>query len=134
MPLTWSRAASLGGTLPVRIDELAAIRHGVAGIDREIDDHLLELVDVRLDEPQVAAVAEIELDALAEQALQQHRQFVEPIVEVEHLRPQGLAAREGEQLAHQARGPVGVLLDLHDVLEGRIGRPVVGEQQIACSR
>ena len=51
----------------------------------------------------------------------------------EHLRPQGLAAREGEQLAHEARGPVRVLLDLHDVLEGRIRRPVVGEQQVAVA-
>ena len=78
-------------------------------------------------------MAEIELDALAEQALQQHREVVEQVVEVQHLRPQGLAAREGQQLPHQARGPVGVLLDLHDVLEGRIGRPVVGEQQVGVA-
>ena len=47
--------------------------------------------------------------------------------------PKRLPAREGEKLAHKARGPVGVLLDLHDVLEGRIGGPVVGEQQIAVA-
>ena len=48
----------------------------------------------------------------------------------EHLRPQGLPAREGKQLAHQARRPVGVVLDLHDVLEGRVGRAVVGEEKV----
>ena len=37
---------------------------------------------------------------------------------------------KSEQLTHQAGGPVGVLLDLHDVLERRVGRPVVGEQEI----
>ena len=94
---------------------------------------LLELVHVGLHEPQVAAVAEVELHPLAEEALQQHREVGEPIVEVQHLRAQRLAAREREQLPHEARGPVGVLLDLHDVLEGRVGRPVIGEEQIAIA-
>ena len=43
---------------------------------------------------------------------------------------QRLAAREGKQLAHQIGGAIGVLLDVHDVGEGRIGRAVLGEQQI----
>ena len=37
----------------------AAIGHGVAGVDREIDDHLLELMDVNHDQAQVAAVADL---------------------------------------------------------------------------
>jgi uncharacterized protein YPO0396 len=78
-------------------------------------------------------VAQVQLHPLAQEALQQHGEVVEPVVEVQHLRPQGLAAGEGEQLAHQARGPVGVLLDLHDVLEGRIRGPVVGQQQVAVA-
>ena len=53
--------------------------------------------------------------------------------QLQRLRPQRLAAREREQLPHQARRAIGVLLDLHDVLEGRIGRPVVGEQQIGIA-
>ena len=44
-----------------------------------------------------------------------------------------LAAREGEQLPHQPGRPIGVLLDLHDVLEGRIGRAVIGEQKIGIA-
>ena len=44
-----------------------------------------------------------------------------------------LAAREREQLPHQPRRPIGVLLDLHDVLEGRIGRAVIGEQEIGIA-
>ena len=42
-----------------------------------------------------------------------------------------LLAREGQQLAHQVGGAVGVLLDLHDVGEGRIARPEAQQQQIA---
>ncbi len=58
------------------------------------------------------------------------RQVVQPLAEIEHLRPQRLAARERQQLPHQARRPVGVLLDLHDVLERRIGRLVRVEQEV----
>ena len=52
------------------------------------------------------------------------------LVEVEHLRPQRLLAREGQQLAHQRGAAVGVLLDLDDVLEAGIGRLVRVEQEI----
>ena len=108
-------------------------RHGVARIDDEIDDHLLELVEVGLHLPQVAAVHDVELDRLADQPAQQHLQFRQHVVELQHLRPQRLAAREGEQLPHQARRAIGVLLDLHDVLEGRVGRAVIGEQEVGIA-
>ena len=117
-------------TLAVRIDELAAVRHGVARVDGEVHDHLLELVQVGLDRPDVAAVLDLELDRLAEQPGEQHRDVGERLVELDHLRPQRLPARERQQLPHQPGGAVGVLLDVHDVLEGRIGRPVVGEEQV----
>ena len=52
--------------------QLAAVRHRVASVDREIDDHLLELRDVDLDRPEVAAMHEVEFDLLADQAAQQH--------------------------------------------------------------
>ena len=41
-----------------------------------------------------------------------------------------LTAREGQQLPHQAGGPVGVLLDVHDVLVGGIRRPMRLQQQV----
>jgi hypothetical protein len=37
---------------------------------------------------------------------------------------------KASRLPNQARGPVGVLLDLHDVLEGRIGRLMRVEQEV----
>ena len=52
------------------------------------------------------------------------------VAEIEHLRPQRLPARERQQLPHQRRRAGGVLLDLHDVLERRIGRLVGVEQEI----
>ena len=110
--------------------QLAAVGHRVAGVDREIDDHLLELRDVDLDRPEIAAMHEVELDLLADQPPQQHGEIGQGVAEIEHLRPQRLAAREREQLPHQRRGAGRVLLDLHDVLERRIGRLVRVQQEV----
>ena len=49
----------------------------------------------------------------------------------EDARLQRLLAREGEQLAHEVGGAVGVLLDLHDVGEGLVARLVAQQQQVA---
>ena len=62
--------------------------------------------------------------------LQQHVEVGQRLAEIEHLRPQRLAARERQQVPHQARGAVGVLLDLHDVAERGIGRLVRVEQEV----
>ena len=73
---------------------------------------------------------QIELDLLADQAAQQHGEIGQRVAEIEHLRPQGLAARERQQLPHQRRRAGRVLLDLHDVLERRIGRLVRVQQEV----
>ena len=75
----------------------------------------------------------IEIDRLADQPPQQHLQIREHVVELQGLRPQRLTPREGEKLTHEPGRPVRVLLDLHDVLEGRVGRPVVGEEQVGIA-
>ena len=71
-----------------------------------------------------------ELDVLADQPAQQMRQLDQDVGHVEHARLQGLLAREGEQLAHQVGGAVGVLFDLHDIGEGLVARPVAQQQQV----
>ena len=73
---------------------------------------------------------QVELDLLADQAAQQHGEIGQRVAEIEHLRPQGLAARERQQLPHQRRRAGRVLLDLHDILERRIGRLVRVQQEI----
>jgi hypothetical protein len=75
----------------------------------------------------------VEPDALAERAAQQHGEVRQHVAELDHLRAQRLLAREGQQLAHQARRAVGVLLDLHDVVERRVRRLVVHQQQVGMA-
>ena len=113
--------------------DLAAVLHRVARVDDQVDDDLFELVEVGLDQPQVAPVHDVEPDRLADQTAQQHLQLRQHFAELQRLRPQRLPAREGEQLPHQPGRPVGVLLDLHDVLEGRIGGAVIAEQQVGIA-
>ena len=130
MPLVANLAHSVGGDIGGAHGELAAVGHGVARIDRQIDDHLLELRQVDLHRPQIAAVHHLQRHLLADQPLEQHAEIVDRLAQVEHLRAQRLLAREGQELPHQRRGAVGVLLDLDDVLERRIGRLVGVEQEV----
>ena len=60
-------------------DDLAALRHRVARIDDQIDEDMLELVDIGLDEPEVAAVAQLEIDFFADKPAHQHLQIGEHI-------------------------------------------------------
>ena len=87
-------------------------------------------MQIRLHRPEVGRLLELELDILAEQAAEQNGELRQHVAQRELLRAQGLLAREGKQLAHQARGPVRVLLDVHDVLEGGVGRPMVHQQEV----
>ena len=50
--------------------EEAAARHGVAGVDREVHDHLLQLAGIGEDGADVVAEAQAQLDVLADDALE----------------------------------------------------------------
>src|SRR5262249_56789027 len=52
--------ALLGADVAGADRQHAAVGHGVAGIDREIDDRLLELSDVGLDLPEIAREQDVE--------------------------------------------------------------------------
>ena len=105
--------------------------HGIARVDRHVDDHLLQLTLVHLDHAQVAAVGHLQLDVLADQPADQVGQFGQHVGYQQHLGPHGLLAREGQQLAHQIGRPVGVLLDLHDVGKRLVAGAVAHQQQVA---
>ena len=127
---TWSRLHRIGldGERPATLR-----RHCIAGVDGEVDDDLFELARIGADRAKAAAMLDHQLDGLAEQALQQVRHFRHDVGQLQHLRPQRLLAREGEQLASQARGAVGVRLDLLDVVIIAVAGRVPHQHQVAVA-
>ena len=81
----------------------AAVGHRVARVDREVEQHLLELAVVGHDRPQVGRQRRLEHDVLAERAAQQLLHLEHDAGQVEHARADDLAAREREQLAREPR-------------------------------
>jgi len=59
----------------------------------------------------------VERNLLADQAAQQHGQVAQGFADIEHLGAQRLFARKCQQMPYQARRPIGILFDLHDVAE-----------------
>ncbi len=81
--------------------QLAALGHGIAGIDRQVEHHLLELVRIDHGGPQAAGDHGFDLDVLADGLAQQLVEIAQQPAEVGRLRPQRLAAGKGQQLARQ---------------------------------
>ena len=67
-------------------------------------------------------MANFQLNRLVEQTLEQIRHVRHHVGQLKHLRPQGLLARESEQLAGQAGRPVAVILDLLDIIIVAVAR------------
>ena len=57
----------------------------------------------------------------------------ERVLEVDDGRAQRLLAREGEELADQRRGAVGVLADLHQIAVLDVGDLVAHQEQVAVA-
>ena len=114
--------------------DLAAAGHGVAGVHDEVHQHLLELPGVGADRPQRGVVRHGDHDPLSDETVEKMAEVGQRVPQVDELRRQRLLAREGEQLAHQGRRPVGVLRDLVQVRI--IGVRVVApqHQKVAMAR
>ena len=83
------------------------MRHRVARVHGEVDDHLLDLRRVGAHRGELGAEHRHELDVLADQPAQHHVHVADRRVQVEDPRLQHLPAAEREQLAgeRRPRGP-----------------------------
>ena len=89
----------------------AAFGHGVAGIDGQVHDDLLDHAGVRLHQGQFGRRIEFERDGLAEHALEHLGQVADHLAQVERLGLHDVLAAEHEQLPGQARGAFGGKVD-----------------------
>ena len=84
-------------------DERAAARHRVAGVDRQVHQHLAQVTRVDRHRPGVRIELDDEQDVLADEPAQHALGLAHRGVDVEHLRRQHVLAAEREELARERR-------------------------------
>ncbi len=124
------------GEMPARQRQAPTLRHGIAGVDREIDQHLIELRGIDPHMPPRLLEFEGEDDVPPEQAHEHRRDAAHRLVHRDDFGLQRLLAGESEQLPHQRRAARDRALDLHDrrtarrFLRGRLRRAADRGQEI----
>ncbi len=113
--------------------QLPALQHGIAGIDREVHQDLLQLADVGEHGIDVGALEDLQPDVLADQSAQHRLHLAEHPVEIEYTGLQHLLATEGQQLAGQLDRTLAALVDLLQLQLERGTRTELGQQQIAVA-
>jgi hypothetical protein len=101
--------------------ELATARHGIAGVDDEVHDDLLELAGVQMNRATCVQLR-AQLDVLGDQAMQHFLELADRLVEVQQLWVADLSSAEGEQLTRQSTSSLGAAFDLLQVREHGPGR------------
>ena len=111
----------------------AAAGHGVAGVDHQVEEDLVQLAGIAPD----AAEARLDLpgqpDVLADQAVEHDRHVGEQLRQVDHLRLDLLAPAEQEELPRQLRAAQGRAVDLLDGLAERAVARQSAEQHLAVA-
>src|SRR5437899_8976053 len=79
--------------------EVPAMRHGVARVNCEVEQYLLDLPGISLDPPQLLAEFNLHLSVLSNHAGEHPARLFHHRVEAEHLQALHLLAAECEQLA-----------------------------------
>ena len=90
-----------------RHEQASASGHGVAGVDGQVDDGLLQVVGVGANGIERIGQAQLEFDILADQAAEHFFGAGDDVVDIDHGGLHHLAAAEGQQLAGDGSGAVG---------------------------
>ena len=121
---TWTQSVSTPRVPP--------LRHGVARVHGQVHQDLLELARVGVDVPGVRPQGEEQLHVLADEPPQHRADLLDHRVEVQVLPLQHLLAAEGQELAGEAGGAIGGLLDLlHAAAERIVGLQPAEEHRAA---
>ena len=92
--------------------ELSTCGHGIARVDGEVQNHLLELARVGPDVARVRREGRPERDVLADQAAEHLLHILNHIVHVQHDGLEHLLAAEGQQLPGETSRPLSRFADL----------------------
>src|SRR5207249_11048989 len=100
--------------------ELPTIGHGVAGIDGQIHDDLLDLARVGVHAPQPRRRHGDQTNVFADQTLEHLVNVGQDSIEVQHFGLEHLLAAERQELPGERGGPFTGFLDLFDIVPQRI--------------
>ena len=89
--------------------QLAALRHGIARVHREVEQGGLQLRGIDHGQPDLAFRAGFQLHLFSEGSPQQMVGFQDDLVQIDHARLQRLLSREGQQAAHEIGAAIGGL-------------------------
>ena len=109
--------------------ERAALGHGIARVDGEIEQHLLHHAGISLHQGRLRKVIQLQRDVLAENARQHFGHVRDDFIQVEAARLHDLAAAESEQLARQGGGAFGGLGHLLGRAGGDTGEGAAGHEE-----
>ena len=104
----------------------ASSRHGIASIDRQVGDHLVDLRRVGLDRPQVVGQRGHQSNVFADDAPQHAAQVTDHLIEAQYAGSDHLPPAESDQLPGQPGGSV-------DGLAGSAVRARAGDRRHAAS-
>ena len=90
----------------VATQQSAALRHRVARIDHQVEDHLLHHARVGLDMRQRRGVMALQVNILADDPVEHLGQVGDDVVQHQRLGLQHLFAAESQQLARQIGRPL----------------------------
>ena len=87
--------------------ELAAVGHGIARVDHQVEQGAFQLVGVGFGGPQLIGEAHLQGDAFVDAALQQFAHGADQAVDLHRFRVQRLAPGKRQQAVGETRSPVG---------------------------
>ena len=117
-----------------RLDEQApATRHCVLGVHGQIENHLFQLMRVRIHLRAFGTKREAHLHVFSQQAPEHRLHVLEQVVQIQHSWLQNLLPAEGQQLAGQACCALPGFVDLFQLFPERIVDPQFGERHYAVA-
>ena len=101
--------------------EATAVGHGVACVEAEVHENLLDLGGVGLDRLKMGG-GEFHFDVFVDDLVEETGEAVEGSIQIDGAGLKGLAASEGEKFARKRSGAVGLLADMGKALsDDRLG-------------
>lgn len=104
---------------------MAAGRHGVSGVDREIENSALEFIGVDFRRPQIRGQHGLQMNMRAQGAVKNRRHPVDERIDVEGLRIERLNAGKRQQPANERRRAIGAV---HRRVDQRVEPPFVSAE------